>query len=134
MSENKVTAKTTATPYRTELTDGKHAWHADEPLSSGGQDTAPTPAQLLSSALAACTAITIRMYAARKKWPLTGVTVSVSRNPRGPAADGSTELAREITLEGTLDAEQRERLLEIANKCPTHKVLSGAIRIPTTLV
>ena len=124
-----VTATTTGAPWRVDIADGAHLWHADEPPATGGKDTAPTPVQLLSGALAACTAMTIQMYAARKQWPLTRVTVSVTKQ----SVDGATEFVRDVKLEGTLDEEQRARLLGIANKCPTHKILSGTIRIPTRL-
>ena len=128
-----VTATSTATPWRVTLADGTHQWTADEPASVGGNDSAPNPMQLLCGALAACTTITVQMYAARKQWPLTGIEVTVTKNARGAPADGATELDRQVRLSGNLDADQRARLLDIANKCPTHKLLSGAIRIATAL-
>src|SRR5690349_25018671 len=124
-----VTATSTATPWLVNLGDGTHRWQADEPASVGGGDTAPNPMQLLCGALAACTTITVQMYAARKQWPLTGIEVTVTKNARGVPADGGTELDRQVRLSGNLDADQRARLLDIANKCPTHKLLSGVIRI-----
>jgi len=72
------------------------------------------------------------MYAARKGWPLTRVAVELAFNPEGTPAAGN-DIRREITLEGELDAEQRERLLQIANKCPIHKVLTGEVRIASNL-
>jgi len=129
----RVTVTSTGTPWRVDISDGVHQWHGDEPKSLGGQDSAPTPQQLLCSALGVCTSITVQMYAARKQWPLTGIEVTVTMNPRGKPADGATELERRIRLDGTLDAQQRERLLDIANKCPTHKILSGTIRIDSEL-
>lgn len=128
-----VIATSTTTPWLVTLGDGTHQWQADEPKSVGGGDTAPNPMQLLCGALAACTTITVQMYAARKQWPLTGIEVTVTKNARGTPADGGTELDRQVRLSGNLDAEQRARLLDIANKCPTHKLLSGAIRIATEL-
>lgn len=128
-----ITVTSTTTPWRVDISDGTHQWHGDEPASVGGGDTAPNPMQLLCSALGACTAITVQMYAARKQWPLTRIEVQVTRDPRGKPADGATELDRRIVLEGALSDEQRARLLDVANKCPTHKVLTGAIRIATEL-
>ena len=129
----RVTVTSTGTPWRVDVSDGVHQWHGDEPKSLGGQDTAPNPQRLLCSALGVCTSITVQMYASRKQWPLTGIEVIVTMNPSGKPADGATELERVITLRGALDDEQRARLLDIAGKCPTHKILSGTIRIPTRL-
>ena len=133
MSDASVTVTSTATPWRADLTDGTHRWHADEPASVGGGDTGPSPMQMICGALGACTVITVQMYAARKQWPLTGVEVTVLKNARGKPADGATELDRQIRLAGELSAEQRERLLDVANKCPIHKLLSGTVRIATAL-
>jgi putative redox protein len=130
---NQATATSTSIPWRVEITDGKHPWQADEPPSVGGGDTAPNPSQMVCGALAACTAITVQMYARRKQWPLTEIEVTVAKNPRGAPEDGANAFERRITLRGALDAEQRARLLEIANKCPTHKLLTGTIRIDTEL-
>ena len=133
MSDASVTVTSTGTPWRADITDGTHQWHADEPRGVGGGDTGPNPAQMICGALGACTAITLQMYAQRKQWPLSGIEVVVTKNPRGKPADGATELDRQIRLSGELSAEQRDKLLEIADKCPTHKLLSGTIRIATEL-
>jgi putative redox protein len=126
-------AQSCRTPYRITLTDEQgHIWHADEPVADGGADTAPTPMQIMLSALGACTAITLHMYAGRKQWPLTHVDVDLQLNPDGKPADGN-QITRTITLHGTLDEEQRTRLLQIANACPVHKVLEGKVEIPSTL-
>ena len=133
MAAPTVRASTGATPYTVTLTDGAgHAWLADEPVDAGGVDTGPTPEHLLLSALGACTSITLQMYAARKQWPLAGVQVELQFNPDGKPAAG-TDITRAITLQGLLSDEQRERLLQIANACPIHKVLTGEVRIATTL-
>lgn len=128
-----VTARISATPYTVRLSDGTHEWLADEPASAGGADAGPSPHELLLGSLGACTAITLRMYAARKQWPLEEIEVKLERNPGGKPADGSTDIQRQITLHGALSAEQRTRLLEIANACPVHKTLINPIRITSAL-
>lgn len=125
---------TTDTPYQVSISaDNNHTWLADEPVSAGGGDTAPSPTQLLLSSLGACTAITLQMYAGRKAWPLRRVQVALQLNPDGKPDAGHTHIARHISLEGQLSGEQRERLLQIANACPLHKLLSGEIRINSVL-
>lgn len=133
MATPTVRANTGTTPYTVTLADDAgHTWLADEPLDAGGTNTGPTPEQLLLSALGACTSITLKMYAARKQWPLEGVQVELQFNPDGKP-DAGTDIARAIALHGPLSGEQRERLLQIANACPIHKVLSGEVRIATKL-
>ncbi|MGH8081548.1 MAG: OsmC family protein [Lysobacter sp.] len=133
MTVASVHARSEPTPYLVRfIDDGGHTWLADEPTELGGGDSGPTPDHLLLSSLGACTAITVRMYAARKQWPLAGIEVALRFNPDGKPAAG-TDIERKIVLLGELSEEQRERLLQIANACPIHKVLTGEVRIATSL-
>lgn len=120
-------------PYTVTITDGVHRWLGDETELDGGADAGPTPFQLLLSSLGACTAITLTMYARRKVWPLTAVDVTLDFNPNGKPADGN-QIVRHVVLHGELSAEQRQRLVQIANVCPVHKILTGNIVIDTRLV
>lgn len=129
----KVTASIEDIPYTVTIVDGVHRWFADESELDGGANAGPTPVQLLLSSLGACTSITLSMYAKRKAWPLTGVEVNLEYNPNGKPADGN-QIVRHIILRGELDTEQRERLLQVANACPVHKILTGNIAIDTNLV
>jgi putative redox protein len=128
-----VTAVLGETPYVVTVSDGTHEWLSDEPLDAGGGNRGPTPHQLVLSGLGACTAITLRMYATRRGWSLAGVTVELQLNPDGAPAAGGAEIRRTITLQGDLTAEQRERLLQVANACPVARTLGGAIHTTTKL-
>jgi putative redox protein len=129
-----VRAVSSGAAYLVTLTEGSGlTWLADEPTDAGGTGRAPTPHQLLLSSLGACTAITLRVYAARKGWPLQAVEVELQFNPDGAPGDGASDIRRRISLRGKLDAGQRERLLQIANRCPIHKVLAGEVRITSSL-
>ena len=128
-----VRAVTGTTPYAVNLSDDLgHRWLGDEPTDLGGGNLGPSPECMLLASLGACTAITLQMYAMRKQWPLTGVEVDLQFNPAGKAAVG-TDISRKISLLGNLDAQQRQRLLQIANACPIHKVLTGEVRITSSL-
>ncbi|HET7019705.1 MAG TPA: bifunctional alpha/beta hydrolase/OsmC family protein [Xanthobacteraceae bacterium] len=125
--------------FQQEVTVGAHRFLADEPREAGGLDSGPGPYDLLLAGLGACTAMTLRLYAERKALPLERVTVRLnhSRIHAADCADCETKegmldrIDRAITLRGTLDAEQRRRLLEIADKCPVHRTLTSEIDIRT---
>lgn len=118
--------------YKTTLTNGRNELLADEPTDVGGTDLGFSPSELLCSALAACTCATLRMYADRKGWALEDVQVSIDFERNNE--QNISQIKRHITLVGDLSADEKARLLGIANKCPIHKVLSNPIEILTELV
>lgn len=122
-------ASIATTKYRVQLDNGRHLFSADEPDDKGGQDTAPTPDELLEASLASCTAITLRMYAERKQWSIEKIAVEVKLE----RIETRTVFTRQIYLSGQLDIEQRERLLQIAKLCPVSKTLAGSIEINTSV-
>lgn len=117
--------------YKTEIQAGNHIIIADEPEELGGGNLGFTPTELLESSLAACTAMTVRMYADRKGWDLEKVEIKVGfkRN----MATGEVTFTKEIELFGNLQAEERERLLEMGSKCPIEKMITGKITVASYL-
>lgn len=129
---NRVTVRTRESLY-TEISTNGHTLVADEPESLGGTDEGPNPYDYLLGALGACTAMTVRMYADRKGWPLESVTVRLEHE-KIHARDCETcetengridRIEMDIELEGDLEESQREKLLEIADKCPVHRTLTS---------
>lgn len=116
--------------YRTELKVRNQKIIADEPAADGGADLGPKPTELLAMSLAGCTAITVRMYANRKQWDLESLEVTVTHD----IVDKKSVFLRKVHAVGNLSAEERERLLQVANACPVHKVLTNPIEVQTTLV
>ena len=138
-----VVVREIGTGFAQEIRAGRHTLRADEPVASGGTDTGPDPYALLLAALGACTSMTLRMYANRKGWPLTGVTVRLSQSKvyAKDCEDCETKsdaridrIERAIELSGDLSAEQRARLIEIAERCPVHRTFIGVKHIVTSLV
>jgi putative redox protein len=127
---------------RTEVSTGGHTGVADEPESLGGTDEGPTPYDYLLAALGGCTAMTLRMYADRKGWPLEAVTVRLSHDRIHAKDCGECEteegridrIEREIEMVGPLDEKQRRRLLEVADMCPVHRTLKGEVLVENSLV
>lgn len=141
-SERRIAIRTGPDGFTTEIKAGNHAILADEPESMGGKDLGLTPYDLLVSGLGACTGMTLRMYADRKKWPLKNIIVHLEHG-KVHFEDSKEEegkpnmidhIIREIELEGDLTEEQKQKLLEIANKCPVHKTLHSEISIDTRLL
>lgn len=115
------------------LTNGVHRWLSDVSHGLGGVNSGPDPHQLLLSALGACTAITVSMYAKRKAIPLAGIHVELSIVEEQQIASTRTEIVSTITLHGELEHTQRLRLLQVANACPIHSLLNGAVDIHSQL-
>lgn len=124
------TARIGTDRYQVDIQAGQHRLRADEPVDHGGADSGPTPFGLLLSGLGACTAITLRMYADRRDWPLEGLNVQLTYRVQ----DGATRwIDRAITLLGPLDDDQRARLAEIAEKTPVTRAVRAGTEIRTTI-
>lgn len=128
VAEGEVVVRESFGRYTNEAFTPTHRLIADEPLSMGGEDQGPTPHEHLLTALGACISITLRMYAERKNWPLEHVTVRLRRR-QVPGTHATAGIDCEIELQGALEAAQRERLLQIAARCPVQRVLSEPVPI-----
>lgn len=129
-----VVAENGAGRYQQQVTAGPHTLIADEPVSMGGGDAGPAPFDYLLTALGACTSMTLRMYAELKKLPLERVSVALTHEKIEIEGKGKIDrIRRAIRLEGDLTPEQRARMLEIANRCPVHRTLSGNLEIDSSL-
>ena len=133
MSSTLITAVTELdqSRYKTKVFAGGHLIYADEPTELGGTDEGMTPGALLLASLGSCTAITIRMYADRKEFPLESIKINLALTEKDDSFDG-TIISRKIEFKGELSEEQITRLLVIADKCPIHKLLSNPIKIVTS--
>ena len=121
---------------------GRHHLTADEPKDAGGADQGPNPYELLLAALGACTSMTLQIYAKRKGWPLEAVEVELEQE-RAHAEDCENcersdvrmdRIRKRLTLRGPLDETQRQRLVEIAERCPVNRTLTGEIKMEVELV
>jgi putative redox protein len=124
--------------YQVEILANGHRWLGDEPVEVGGDDTGPTPYELLLGALAACTCMTIAMYAKRKDWELEGVSVRYTHNKvhaddcdecEDDATGYLDRVESQITITGRFDDDQRARLEQVAKRCPVHKTLEKGMTI-----
>jgi putative redox protein len=141
VDDDAVTAITFAAGFRTEVVAAGHALIADEPAAVGGTNEGPSPYDLLSAALASCTSMTLKMYARHKKIELRSVKVRVQHG-RVHSKDCSDcessrgmidVFERELWIDGDLSEKQRQRMLEIADRCPVHKTLHNEIKVRTVL-
>lgn len=114
-------------PMQQVIEIGRHRLLTDLAPAFGGEDSGPEPHDLLAAALAACTTLTVNLYARRKGWQLDEVQVTIKHGQEGAAY----ALHRSIRYVGALSEEEKQRLTDIANKCPVHKTLSGQIQITT---
>lgn len=131
-SRNSVSVNSGGTPYLTQADNEFHSWNMDEPQELGGQDQAPSPKEILLSALGGCTAITLRMYAERKGWQVDNVEVKLSIvSERDESGAYHSQIKRQIFITGGLDEAERARMLKIAEACPIHRTLVGEISIDT---
>ena len=132
MSSSLITAVTELdqSRYKTKIFAGGHLIYADEPKTMGGTDEGMSPGALLLASLGSCTAITVRMYADRKNWPLEGISIHLAICEEEEMSKETT-ISRKIEFKGALTEEQRQRLMAIADKCPIHKMLSNPIKVLT---
>ena len=124
-----VTTRKGSGPLRYDIHAGQHWFSADAATETGGEDSAPDPHNLLDAALAACTSLTLQIYAGRKNYPLQQAQVTIEHEE----GKGFYKLDRKIRLLGDLTEEQRQDLLRVADRCPIHRALTGEITIATAL-
>ena len=142
MDKHEIVVKVGPQDYTTKIEVRDHVMLGDEPESIGGKNAGPNPYEMLLAALGSCTAMTIRMYANHKKWPVEGVTVHLTQykdyaedcvNCEDPKARIDF-ITKRLEFKGDLSEEQIARLMQIADRCPVHKTLSREIRISSERV
>lgn len=127
-----ITARIERTPYETHLSTGSQVIVIDEPTEVGGQDKGMRPGELLAGSLASCVAITLRMYADRKGWPVDSIVVHVDY--AYDSQQNRSIFTTRLILNGDLDDDQRARMLEMADRCPIHKALENPADFETVLI
>lgn len=128
-----IISETGASPFSSAISIGDHHLMADEPVALGGLNAGPDPFEFLLAGLGACTAMTLRLYATRKGWPLDHVEVQIRHAERVTSGAPKDIFAREIRLTGALTDDQRAKLLEIADHCPVSRTLSTGVVIESAL-
>jgi len=139
---NEIIIKTGKEGYKAEIISGNHAFFADEPISAGGTDTGPNPYEYLLAALGSCTALTLRLYANNKKWPVDAIEVHVSHTrdylkdcEDCPDKDAKIEhIDIKIKITGNISQEQLDRMLDISTRCPVHKTLDSKVDMSSSLI
>lgn len=134
MNDNEILVSIGKTPYTTTITHGNNVVIADEPKELAGQDEGFNPPALLLSSLGSCKAITIKMYADRKQWNLEEVNIKLSYESLKSELQQTTYIKCHISFKGNLDKTQKDRLLQISEKCPIHKIMSNPIVISSNLI
>lgn len=120
--------------YRTEVTAEKHSIIADEPINTGGKDLGMNPNQLLLASLGTCTVMTLRMYADRKKWPVDSIKVDLTLDIVKNLDQQTSYIKRHICIEGNINDDQKQRMLNIADSCPLHRILNNPVVITSNLL
>ena len=120
--------------YRTEVRSAGHLVIADEPVETGGKNLGMNPNEFLLASLGTCTAMTLRMYADRKKWAVEKIRVDLTLDVVKSEQQQTSFIKRHISIEGELSAEQRQRMIKIADQCPLHKILNNPVVISSNLL
>jgi len=133
-TETKIQASIGRTAYTTQINIREHQLTGDEPLEKGGKDQGPSAYELVLAGLASCTTATLRMYADKKDWPVEQIFLDlelmIEKTPEGQV----THISRTIRIEGNVDEVQKQRMIEIAEKCPVHRLLMNDVQIKTQLM
>jgi putative redox protein len=133
-TETKVQASIWRETYKTQINIREHQLIGDETMENGGKDLGPTPSEFVLAGFATCTASTLRMYADRKGWPVEQIFVELTLIKEKTNEGLVSNISRSIRIEGNIDDEQKQRMIEIAEKCPVHRMLISAIHIKTQII